>query len=201
MERPSSTACTMVAKLSSANTMSLASFATSVPVMPIAIPMSACLSAGASLTPSPVMAAISPSSLRILTISCLCFGSVRLNTAPSAAARTSTLSSSVSISNSRPVKERIVVDARPFCPAPFCLAVLEARMPIFSLMASAVSLLSPVIIMTLMPAWWHSVMEPATSGRGGSMMPTRPTYVIPCSILTKLPGSVSRWCARWEGPL
>ena len=39
-----------------ASTMSDASFATSVPAMPIATPIAACLSAGASLTPSPVIA-------------------------------------------------------------------------------------------------------------------------------------------------
>jgi hypothetical protein len=51
--RPSLVALTMVVKLSSSSTMSLASLLTSVPVMPMAIPMSACLRAGASLTPSP----------------------------------------------------------------------------------------------------------------------------------------------------
>eukprot|EP00966_Prymnesium_polylepis_P201365 4665973-Prymnesium_polylepis.1 len=50
----------MVAKLSSASTMSAASLATSVPEMPIAMPILACLSAGASLTPSPVIAGTSP---------------------------------------------------------------------------------------------------------------------------------------------
>ncbi len=54
--RPSSTAALIVAKLSSVRTMSAASLETSVPLMPMATPMSACFSAGASLTPSPVMA-------------------------------------------------------------------------------------------------------------------------------------------------
>ena len=40
--------------------MSPASFVTSVPVIPIATPMSARLSAGASLTPSPVIATTCP---------------------------------------------------------------------------------------------------------------------------------------------
>ena len=53
IERPSSTAETMVAKLSSARTMSEASLATAVPD-PMAIPISAFFRAGASLTPSPV---------------------------------------------------------------------------------------------------------------------------------------------------
>ena len=56
--RPSRMAPTIVAKLSSARIMSAASLATSVPVMPIATPMSAALSAGASFTPSPVIATI-----------------------------------------------------------------------------------------------------------------------------------------------
>ena len=51
--RPSFTALTIVAKLSSARIILAASLATSVPVMPIATPTLACFSAGASFTPSP----------------------------------------------------------------------------------------------------------------------------------------------------
>ena len=54
--RPSWTALTIVAKLSSRSIIWAASFETSVPVIPMATPMSALFSAGASLTPSPVMA-------------------------------------------------------------------------------------------------------------------------------------------------
>ena len=57
---PSSTAFTIVAKLSSVIIKSAASFDTSVPVIPIAQPISAFLSAGASFTPSPVIATICP---------------------------------------------------------------------------------------------------------------------------------------------
>ena len=46
----------MVAKLSSVRIITAASFDTSVPVMPMATPMSAFLRAGASFTPSPVIA-------------------------------------------------------------------------------------------------------------------------------------------------
>src|SRR5881397_1179645 len=60
MARPSSTAATMVAKLSSVSTTSAASLETSVPVIPMATPMSAVLSAGASFTPSPVIATVAP---------------------------------------------------------------------------------------------------------------------------------------------
>ena len=46
----------IVAKLSSARIIAEASFDTSVPVIPIATPISAFFNAGASFTPSPVMA-------------------------------------------------------------------------------------------------------------------------------------------------
>jgi len=44
----------------SVSTITAASLVTSVPVIPIAIPMSALFSAGASLTPSPVVATMWP---------------------------------------------------------------------------------------------------------------------------------------------
>ena len=75
--RPSRTAATIVAKLSSARTMSAASFVTSVPVMPIATPMSAAFSAGASFTPSPVIATIVAVGLSASTIRSLCSGATR----------------------------------------------------------------------------------------------------------------------------
>gem|GEM_PF-3024313 len=63
MLRPSSMACTMVVKLSSARIMSLAPLDTSVPATPIATPISAFFKEGASLTPSPVMDTILPRAL------------------------------------------------------------------------------------------------------------------------------------------
>jgi hypothetical protein len=60
--RPSSTAASMVAKSSSSRTMSAAPRAASVPPAPIATPMSARRNAGASFTPSPVMATTWPRS-------------------------------------------------------------------------------------------------------------------------------------------
>ena len=45
--------------------------------MPIATPMSAALSAGASFTPSPVMAAISPFAWSARTMRSLCSGATR----------------------------------------------------------------------------------------------------------------------------
>ena len=77
MPRPSSTAATMEAKLSSVRVMAAASLLTSVPVMPMATPMSAFLSAGASLTPSPVMATMCPLLLQGETTRSLWAGETR----------------------------------------------------------------------------------------------------------------------------
>ncbi|MNP47017.1 hypothetical protein D3C76_1410530 [compost metagenome] len=78
--RPSRTALAMVEKLSSVSTMSAASLVTSVPLMPMAIPTSACFSAGASLTPSPVMPTTWPLACNARTRRNLCSGLVRANT-------------------------------------------------------------------------------------------------------------------------
>ena len=65
-----------MAKLSSERIIRAAFLATSVP-LPMAMPMSAALMAGASLTPSPVMATTSPFALRVSTSSTLCSGATR----------------------------------------------------------------------------------------------------------------------------
>merc|ERR1719253_1593029 len=78
--RPSRTAVTMVAKLSSARIISEASRATSVPSLPMATPISAALRAGASLTPSPVMEEICPLAWRALTMRILFWGEARAKT-------------------------------------------------------------------------------------------------------------------------
>ena len=75
--RPSSTAATIDVKLSSVRVISAASFVTSVPVMPIATPMSARFSAGASLTPSPVIATEWPCPCSAWTTRSLCAGETR----------------------------------------------------------------------------------------------------------------------------
>ena len=77
MPRPSSTAATIDAKLSSVSTMSEAALVTSVPVMPIATPMSAACTAGASFTPSPVIATIWPRARHAFTTRSLCTGETR----------------------------------------------------------------------------------------------------------------------------
>ena len=54
--------------------MSDAFLATSVPFLPIAIPMSAFFNAGASFTPSPVIATTAPVLWKAFTILTLCSG-------------------------------------------------------------------------------------------------------------------------------
>mmetsp|Transcript_24957 Transcript_24957/g.78137 ORF Transcript_24957/g.78137 Transcript_24957/m.78137 type:complete len:285 (-) Transcript_24957:1105-1959(-) len=178
MQRPSSTALTMVAKLSSASTMSAASLATSVPVMPMATPMADCCSAGASFTPSPVMAATSPRSLSIFTRRCLSRGSVRQKTMlPSLSV--AFWSSSESSKKSPPTKALPVISSN------------WPKMPMSRLMATAVSFESPVIMMTRMPAFLQLAMASATSGRAGSLMPMRPVKTRSDSTLANFVGSLS----------
>ncbi len=72
--------------------MEEASRATSVPRPPIAMPMCAALSAGASFTPSPVMATTSPFAFSALTIRSFCAGVMRAKTVAVAARRASAAS-------------------------------------------------------------------------------------------------------------
>jgi hypothetical protein len=100
--RPSSTPATMLAKLSSRRTIWAASRATSVPERPMAMPTSAARSAGASLTPSPVIATSSPMRFSALTILSFCSGVVRAKTLTPARSR-STMSLSRMDSSASPV--------------------------------------------------------------------------------------------------
>jgi hypothetical protein len=137
MALPSLTAATMVLKLSSARTMTEASLATSVPAMPIAIPMWACFKAGASFTPSPVIATIRSSSISLCTNCLLCVGSVRENTNPRFIFRIYSYSFSCNLKNSLPVNEFL-----------FTFSIIPTSNAIYS----AVSFTSPVIIITFIPA-------------------------------------------------
>jgi hypothetical protein len=83
----------MVAKLSSDRIIRPAFLATSVPV-PIAMPMSAALIAGASLTPSPVMATTSRFFFRVSANSTLCSGATRPTTPMSSMRASRSLSDS-----------------------------------------------------------------------------------------------------------
>mmetsp|Transcript_33721 Transcript_33721/g.80868 ORF Transcript_33721/g.80868 Transcript_33721/m.80868 type:complete len:204 (+) Transcript_33721:797-1408(+) len=194
IDRPCSTAATIVEKLSLANTISEASLATSVPPMPMATPMSACFRAGASFTPSPVIATISSCSFNIFTTICLCLGSMREKTAPSLPRSAIMLFSTSARSawdmsaNSLPVRDLAETSES------------GARIPSCREMASAVTLLSPVVMKTLMPALLHAAIASIHSGRGGSMIPTRPTNTMPCSTAAKPLGSQSTAWPGWDGP-
>ena len=120
--RPLATALIIVAKLSSVRIMEAASLETSVPIFPMATPMSAFLRAGASLTPSPVMATIWPFRCHALTILILCSGDTRAYTLIRSRFRSS--SSSAMSSSSGPLTA---------IPPSF-------NIPIFSAMAAAVIL-------------------------------------------------------------
>ena len=84
--------------------MSAASFDTSVPVMPMATPILAVFSAGASLMPSPVMATIWPLRCSAPTMRSLCSGSTRANTRTSSTMASSC--SSLMLRSSAPVTSR-----------------------------------------------------------------------------------------------
>ena len=164
MPRPSRTAETMVEKSSSVSTISAADLATSVPFLPMAQPMSAAFRAGASLTPSPVMATTIPRRWKAFTSRTLCSGATRANTGVSKACRAR--ASSVRRSSSGPVITLLSLPA----------------MPTRRAMASAVAPWSPVIITGRMPARLHWATAAFTPGRGGSSMAMRPQNTRPLSI-------------------
>ena len=131
--------------------MRLAFLATSVP-LPIAMPMCAALIAGASFTPSPVIATTSPRRFSVSTSITLCSGATRPTT-PIASIRESRSSSS-SAAKSAP---RIASPSIPSCSA----------------IAEPVTTSSPVTSRTRMCAAWASSTAGFDSMRGGSTMPTR----------------------------
>mmetsp|Transcript_50994 Transcript_50994/g.84528 ORF Transcript_50994/g.84528 Transcript_50994/m.84528 type:complete len:285 (+) Transcript_50994:864-1718(+) len=183
MALPSSTAETIVEKLSSASTMSAAVLATAVPE-PMATPMFAFLSAGASLTPSPVIATTMPCRCNSSTSRSLCNGSVRAKRLVLTTASSAVLSSSAV--NSRPVRAQPDPEWR----VGSC-GFDAAKIPTCRQSASAVALLSPVTTTTRMPASAHVSTALHTSGRGGSLRQHTPTRVRPDSISANWLGSAS----------
>jgi hypothetical protein len=127
--------------------MSDASLETSVPEIPIAIPICAYRRAGASLTPSPVMATICFFFVKSLTSFLLWRGSALDRTSPLLVSMARSMTSDLSFS---------LNDSKNYFP----VKVLYARSGSFSLtipmvaaIAVAVSLTSPVIIITKIPAF------------------------------------------------
>ena len=155
MRRPWRMAATIWAKLSCSSTSAAASRATSVPRSPMAMPTCAALSAGASFTPSPVMATTAPSSRSSRTRRSLCAGLRR--------AHMSTWCR----------RARRALSSRPCSSSPVITSGRSDR-PTWRAMARAVAGWSPVIITTRTPAARHCARASGTSGRGGSASASRP---------------------------
>ena len=154
--RPFSTAFTIVAKLSSVSTIAAASLATSVPVTPIATPIFACFNAGASFTPSPVIATIIPFSCHARTMRILCSGDTLAYTEifGTNSLNCSSLIFSISVPSQASDK--------------------SCKIPILFAIAAAVILWSPVIITGRIPAFMHSSTAAFDSSLGGSIMAINP---------------------------
>jgi hypothetical protein len=183
--RPSSIAATMLAKLSSSRIRSAASLATSVPLMPMAMPMSAVFSAGASLTPSPVTATISPLFFSASTMRIFC----------SAATRAKRISGASSASCS------CVGDISRSCSPLITSGASPRTRPIWRAIARPVCGWSPVTMMIRMPASSQRAIASGTSGRGGSSRPISPARIIPCSSPGTPVSSTARWAkARTRSP-
>ena len=155
-------ACTTVLSPGSVSTMSAAARAASV-APDTAMPTSARLSAGASLTPSPVMPTANPAWRRASTIRYLCSGktwakpSESMIILPCVSARLDGMVPSSFIAGSPSVVEMLV-------PIPSTRAV-----------SRAISTLSPVTILTSTPFSMACSMVILVSKRGGSRNVSTPT--------------------------
>ena len=160
-ERPHITARAILLKELSIIVISLASFATDVP-SPIDKPTCAALSAGASLVPSPVTATTSFSDWRFSTKYRLSIGR----------AREITFTSDNLLFNSAP--DRVVSSA----PVIWLVSgSFSSHNPIWRAISLAVPEVSPVTILTLIPALTHSLTAWGTSIRIGSEIATIPRNV------------------------
>ena len=135
-ERPHSTACAMLANELSRMVISLASLATAVP-SPIDSPTCALLRAGASLVPSPVTATTSPNSWSRRTRRSLSIGRARARIF----SRDTRSSSSSSEREANWLPVRISSSEDPSSQSPICRAI-----------SLAVPEVSPVMILTVIPA-------------------------------------------------
>lgn len=155
----------MVEKSSSVRIISAASLATSVPNSPMETPMSAFFKAGASLTPSPVMATTSPRAWSARMIFILCSGLVRAKIEVPAMAWAKSSSGMLSSSSPR------ITDRDPDEPSPRDGLI---GIPSFLAIARAVVSASPVIMITFTPPAIRRRIDRSTSFRGGSLIPTIP---------------------------
>ena len=158
--------------------MSAASFDTSVPVMPMAMPILAVFSAGASLMPSPVMATIWPLRCRALDDAQLVRRDRRAQTPA-------------------PARRWHRAPRRPCCAAP-CRSRPRTRLEDVSsrAIAAAVAGWSPVIMTVRICAACATATAPFTSSRGGSIIPTRPSNTRSSSMSSGRSRGAMRW-RRW----
>ena len=179
MPLPHLTVVAMVEKESFKSTISLASLETSVPEMPMAMPTSAFLRAGASLMPSPVTATTLPSDLSCLT--------TRIFKSGVLLAMTRTVGRTFANSSSDRLSRYEASTALP--PSP--------KSSSSSAIAVAVTMLSPVSILTSMPAVLQARTASYTSARRGSAMPTNPSKDMPLSASAlSLGSSFTYLCAN-----
>ncbi len=108
----------MAAKSSSTSTSEADSRATSVPRPPMATPTCAARSAGASFTPSPVIATMSPRAFSACTMRSFCSGAMRAQTLTLAMRSRKAASLSVAISS----PDRTSLSARAARPACWAMA-------------------------------------------------------------------------------
>ncbi len=157
---PYITAFAIEAILSSRITISPASLAISVP-LPIAKPTSALFKAGASLMPSPVMPTTSPISCASLTSRLLSVGSARATTRIEGSRFLTSLSLKANSS-------LLVIT---------CSSSLPVISPDSFATAAAVSLLSPVISTTCIPAPLICLTAQRAFGLSSSRIPTSPIRI------------------------
>ena len=158
-ERPHITAVAIEANESSSSVISLASLATDVPE-PIESPTLAKFSAGASFVPSPVTATTSPHCCNRRTSRCLSSGRAR-DMIFSSCTRPSS-SSSLIAANSVPVMWLRSVSRASF------------HRPIWRAISRAVAGVSPVTILTSIPAFRQRPTASGTSSRTGSEIAATP---------------------------
>mmetsp|Transcript_5219 Transcript_5219/g.14766 ORF Transcript_5219/g.14766 Transcript_5219/m.14766 type:complete len:217 (-) Transcript_5219:1954-2604(-) len=185
--------------------MSAASLATSVPRMPMAMPTSASFSAGASFTPSPVMAVMYPPKCRYArTMVRLCMGDTRAKTRvsvtqccqkrPSSQASSEVENGVKSSSGGMCSSIMAPVTTRHLCASSSCSGRIT---PMRRAMASAVLGWSPVTMTVFAPAIRMRCKASTTPALGGSSRATRPQKVKPSmgkfASLALLPWNLKSW--------
>lgn len=179
-------AVTILPKLSSSKMIPAAYLAIQTPAIPMAKPISAFFKAGASLPPSPVMATTWPSCLSPVANRYLSSGEERANTLSSLeialnVSISPTWSLSQSLSSTSPPTASLnylpVITTQcpdyPFSGLSYPYGIMLASFA----MATAVSKISPVTILTIIPACLHLLTASGIPFFSGSLMPANPKII------------------------